>query len=66
VFDTDDPNRVSEFDKRIDRAFDNFLPLQSTNFLRGAFVQLSGTNPQALVRIGIVNEFDFTGDEMRL
>jgi hypothetical protein len=27
-------------------------------------VQLSGTNPQALVRIGTVNEFDFTGDEM--
>ncbi|MGH6918939.1 MAG: hypothetical protein ACREJ0_14700 [Geminicoccaceae bacterium] len=64
VYDTSDPEVIVEYDKRIDRRFDNFLPIQPTNFMRGAFVQLSGTNPQALVRVGTVNEFDFLGDEM--
>jgi hypothetical protein len=57
VFDADTPKMIAEYDKRIDRRFDNHLRLQPTNFLRGAFVQLSGTNPQALVRVGKVNEF---------
>jgi hypothetical protein len=64
VYDTDTPQQIAEYDKRIDRRFDNYLPLQPTNFNRGAFVQLSGTNPQALVRVGLVTEFDFVSDWM--
>lgn len=64
VYDTDNPNLVAEYDKRIDRTFSNFLPLQPTNFERGAFVKLEGTTPQALVRVGTVNEFDYLGDRL--
>jgi hypothetical protein len=58
------PNSIGGFDKRIDRRYDNDLPLRPTNFNRGAFVQLSGTNPQALVRVGAVTEFDYLGDKV--
>ena len=33
-------------------------------FTKGCYVKLEGTNPQALVRLGTINEFDYVGDYM--
>ena len=37
------------------------LPHLPTEFVRGA-TGISGTNPQAIVKVGTVNEFDWAGD----
>jgi hypothetical protein len=63
VYDAENPN-FSEHDKRVDRRYNDAIPMRPVMFERGAYVQLSGTNPQAIVRIGMVNEFDFGGDSM--
>jgi hypothetical protein len=33
-------------------------------FAKGCYVKLEGTNPQAIVRLGTINEFDYAGDYM--
>ena len=63
VYDAANPN-FSEHDKRVDRRYNDAIPMRPVMFERGAYVQLAGTNPQAIVRIGVVNEFDFLGDDI--
>jgi hypothetical protein len=51
VYDTRTP-QYGEQGKRIDRKYNESLPLQPTQFSNGAYVLLSGTSPQALVKVG--------------
>lgn len=55
IYDTDNPSRIVESDKRVDRKWDEYAPMVPTSFERGAYVLLSGTTPQALVAVGSVH-----------